>query len=212
MPAKKSPSEKSPKAPLTVPEVPSASIAKAAPNTSIESLSGLKLSESLSASIPEFQKLLKPSDVGEPKAFETAGWKRVTDAQRQQDEVAYKELQNYAANIKDGVNTLNAMAQASVAVTKLGKTLVQYATGIQEIKTEMVNFQIAEAGTRKNQNKLAGIEQEIDHLANINTSQSLDYQADLDQLTANLDRKLKKVEQTKAETQLLYPTIDVIRS
>lgn len=192
-----------------MPEVPSAPIAKVSANASIQSLSGLSLPDTLSATIPDFQKLLKPSDVGDPGTFESVGWKRVTDAKRQQDEVAYKEFQNYAANVKDGVNTLNAMAQASVAVTKLGKTLVQYATGIQDIKTEMVNFQIAEAGTRKNQNKLAGIEQEINHLANINTSQFLDYQADLDQLNANLDRKLKKVEATKAETQLLYPAIDV---
>lgn len=202
------PAKKSSRAPLTVPEVPSAPIAKPSSNASIESLSGLKLPDTLSATIPDFQKLLKPSDVGDPGTFESAGWKRTTDAQRQQDEIAYKELQNYAANVKDGINTLNTMAQSSVAATRLGKTLVQYATGIQDIKSEMVNFQIAEAGTRKNQNKLAGIEQEIDHLANINASQSLDYQADLDQLTANLDRKLRKVEATKAETQLLYPAID----
>lgn len=209
MPAKKSPSGKSSRAPLIALEVPIGSIAKPAQNTSIESLSGLNLPDALSATIPDFQTLLNPSDVANPSSFEAAGWKRVTEAQRKQDEVAYKELQNYAANVKDGINTLNSMAQASVAATKLGKTLVQYATGIQDIKSEMVSFQIAEAGTRKNQNKLAGIEQEIDHLANINTSQSLDYQADLDQLSANLDRKLKKVEATKAETQQLYPAIDV---
>jgi hypothetical protein len=209
MPAKKS-SER--KAPLTVPEVPSASIAKVSVNASVQSLSGLNLPDTLSATIPDFQKLLKPSDVGDPKTFENAGWKRISDAQRQQDEIAYKELQNYAANAKDGINTLNAMAQASTAATKLGKTLVQYATGIQDIKSEMVNFQIAEAGTRKNQAKLAGVEQEIAHLVSVSSSQALDYQADLEQLTANLDRKLKKVEATKMETQQLYPTIDVSRS
>ena len=53
---------------------------------------------------------------------------RVSDPQREQDALAYREQMNAAANLKDSIQVANKYVDAGISATKLGKSLIQYQT------------------------------------------------------------------------------------
>ena len=188
-----------------------------------QSLTGLNLPDRLSANLSNFSSLVNVSDVGTPSSFDAAGWQRVTDSQRVVDERHYRELKNYAHNIKDGVDTLSVMAQAAVAATEFGKTLIRYATGVEGMNTEAVRFQIQQADSEIATAKLAGkaidlhyqndlnrthqtkYSQDIEYRDGINQTNARQYQADLDTLAIRLDGTLRKNEFELLEVEHKYP-------
>ncbi|MBD3885942.1 hypothetical protein IFO70_30000 [Phormidium tenue FACHB-886] len=194
-------------------------------DVTLQRLTGLSFPDALKANLPAFENLLNVADIASPAAFETAGWSRVTDAQRVEDKRAFRELTNYVENVQDGVKAYNLAATVAVATTEVGKNLIRYATGIEGMKTEAVKFQIQQAETSIAGAKLVGKQQDLSHQISLNqldlerdlqlvgfrTSQNSvqlsQYQADLQTLQNKLEATLLKNQADLLDTANKYPQL-----
>ena len=68
---------------------------------------------------------------------------RVSEAQREQDALAYKEQMYAAENLTDSIRVANKYVSAAVEATVLGQTLIKYQTGLEKIRNETVKYQKA---------------------------------------------------------------------
>lgn len=99
------------------------------------------------STVPNFQELANGA-IGTPETgfAPNPALPRVTDAERAEHERIFREQANAADNLKDALKVANKYVEAAVLGTRLGKSLIQYQTGIQEIRTAKVEF--AKAQTR----------------------------------------------------------------
>ncbi|MBD3887057.1 hypothetical protein IFO70_36185 [Phormidium tenue FACHB-886] len=212
--------------PVDAPTVPPSPIVnRQQGDATLQTLTGLNLPDTIQANLPDFQGLMQVVDVGSPSSFDAAGWSRVTDTQRVEDARHYRELKNYAANIRDGVGVLNEMTLAAVAATDFGKNLIRYATGLEGAKTEVVKFQIQQTETAIAGEKLLGKQNDLQHQVELNAvdrtrdsqliqfrtqqnqAQALQYQADLEGLAAKLEATQRKNEADLLDTAHKYPAL-----
>jgi hypothetical protein len=127
-----------------------------------------RLPKALTANIPDFQSFLNVSDVSSPEAFNAAGYKRVTNVQREQDKLAFGEYTNYMNNIADGISVLIAGTQAAIKAAQLGKAQVTYATARESIETEKANLGIQQSKTRQTVHKLTAEQAKEAHILTVN--------------------------------------------
>lgn len=167
------------------------------------------LPETLTVNIPDVQQLVGVSDVASPSSFDAAGWKRVTDEQRAEDEKHYKELQNWGRNLKDGIATVRVGVSAGIEAAKLGQDLVKYATAVEGIKTEGVNLDIQREKTAQAYVKRDKEYATTAHLGALNENQALAYQVELEKLAIQLGGKQAEAQMLAAEVKAKYPVIDV---
>lgn len=128
-----------------------------------------RLPKALTANIPDFQSFLNVSDVSSPEAFSAAGYKRITNVQREQDKLAFGEYTNYMNNVADGISVLIAGTQAAIKAAQLGKAQVTYATARESIETEKAVLGIQQSKTRQTAYKLDAERSKESHILTVNS-------------------------------------------
>ena len=113
--------------------------------------SPLKLPDVVSVELPDFQDFAESAVGFAPNA----ALPRVTDAEREEHALVYREQLNAAENLKDSIKVATAYVSAGVAATKLGRELVRYQIGVEDIRT-------AEVGLERAKTKTAIAKQELE--------------------------------------------------
>jgi hypothetical protein len=155
---------------------------------------------SLPNDVPSSEDIAKIKKFGSPSDIQSAlNWDRVTDQQREADKTHYKELQNYGQNVIDGIKTVTVAVKAATEVTKLGQALIGYAIGVEGIRTQEVNLNIAQEKTAQRNVVLQGEQQKTTHLGQVNQAKQSLYAADLDNISQMLAAKQAKSRLAAAE-------------
>ena len=134
---------------------------------------------------------------------------RVTDEQRERDARTYREQMNAAANLKDSIQVANKYLDAAISATKLGKSLVTYQIGLQDIRTEKVNYQKAVLNTEIAVSERDALTLKLNHQNNLLPHLENEYRHLLTEAQAKADRAQRKAMAYQHETEMRYPTIDV---
>jgi len=134
---------------------------------------------------------------------------RVSDAQREQDALAYREQLNAASNLKDSIGVANRYLDAAISATKLGKSLITYQIGLQDIRTEKVNFQKSTVRTDIAFSELSELNLKLGYQTSALPLLETEYQHKLTEVSSKADLALRKAMAHQHETEMKYPTIDV---
>jgi hypothetical protein len=132
---------------------------------------------------------------------------RVSDQQREADALAYREQINAAENLKDSFKVATAYVSAGVQATKLGKALLQYKVGLQDIRTEMVNLDRAVVRTQISATELQAETLHLNH--NLATLPQLEqeYAGKLLEHKARAERAQLKAQAFIHQTAQLFPEL-----
>ena len=134
---------------------------------------------------------------------------RVSDPQREQDALAYREQMNAAANLKDSIQVANKYVDAGISATKLGKSLIQYQIGLQDIRSEKVNFQKAVVKTEIVLTELAELNLKLGYQNAFLPVLEQDYIHRLTEAQSKAELSQRKAMAHQHEVEMKYPTIDV---
>ncbi|MBD1842605.1 hypothetical protein H6F89_04100 [Cyanobacteria bacterium FACHB-63] len=134
---------------------------------------------------------------------------RITDVQREQDAQAFREQLNAAANLKDSIQVANKYVEAGIAATKLGKTLIQYHVGLQDIRTEKVNYQKATVRTEIAITELNELQLRLGYQNSLVPHLEQEYHGKLLEAQSKADLANRKAMAHQHETAMKYPTLDV---
>lgn len=129
---------------------------------------------------------------------------RVTDSQRVQDEVTYREQLHAAHNLRDSIRVAEAYVSAGVAATKLGRALIQYRVGIQDIRTGEVQLQKAQTKTAIATAELAQLNETLNYQNAVLPHVQQEYAHRLTEAMNKADRARLKAESYLAETDALF--------
>jgi hypothetical protein len=134
---------------------------------------------------------------------------RVSDLQREQDALAYREQMNAAANLKDSIQVANKYVDAAISATKLGKSLITYQIGLQDIRTEKVNFQKSVVRTDLAFTELSELNLKLGYQNVFLPVLEQEYQHKLTEAQSKADLAQRKAMAHQHETEMKYPTIDL---
>lgn len=130
---------------------------------------------------------------------------RITDAQRSEDERAFREMANAAKNLKDSITVASEYVSAGIAATKLGQRLIQYKAGIADIRTALVGLQKSETKTAIAQAELAQLNETLAFQNGLLPQIQAEYQHKLTEAQGRADRARRKAESYLTETENLFP-------
>jgi len=164
-----------------------------------------QLPQNFDIQLPDLQDLTQSAVGFEPNP----NLPRVSDAQREQDALAYREQMNAAANLKDSIQVANKYLDAAIAATKLGKSLVTYQIGLQDIRTEKVRYQSSVLNTQIAMTDRDALGLKLAHNQSVLPVLEQEYQHLLSESQAKADRALRKAQAYAHETEMRFPTIDV---
>lgn len=134
---------------------------------------------------------------------------KVSDVQREQDAQAFREQMNAAANLKDSIQVANKYVEAGITATKLGKALIQYHIGLQDIRTEKVNYQKATVRTEIAMTELNELQLRLGYQNTLVPHLEQEYRGLLLEAQSKADRANRKAMAHQHETEMKYPTFDV---
>lgn len=134
---------------------------------------------------------------------------RVTDQQREEDKRIFKEMGNAADNLKDAIGVSNKYVDAGIAATKLGKSLISYQIGLQDIRTEKVNFQKSVVRTEIAFTELNELNLKLGYQNNLLPHLEEEYRHKLTEARSKADLANRKAMKHEHETESKYPTVDV---
>jgi hypothetical protein len=134
---------------------------------------------------------------------------RVSDSQREQDALAYREQMNAAANLKDSIQVANKYVDAAISATKLGKSLITHQIGLQDLRTEKVNFQKAVVRTDLAFTELSELNLKLGYQNVFLPVLEQEYQHKLTEAQSKADLAQRKAMAHQHETEMKYPTIDL---
>jgi hypothetical protein len=134
---------------------------------------------------------------------------RVSDSQREQDALAYREQMNAAASLKDSIQVANKYVDAAISATKLGKSLITYQIGLQDIRTEKVNFQKSVVRTDLAFTELSELNLKLGYQNVFLPVLEQEYQHKLTEAQSKADLAQRKAMAHQHETEMKYPTIDL---
>ena len=134
---------------------------------------------------------------------------RVSDSQREQDALAYREQMNAASNLKDSIGVANKYVDAGILATKLGKSLITYQIGLQDIRTEKVNFQKSVLRTDLAFTELSELNLKLGYQTAFLPVLEQEYQHKLTEAQSKADLAQRKALAHQFETEMKYPTIDI---
>lgn len=106
---------------------------------------------------------------------------RVTQSDREVHKVIYEEQRHAAANLKDSIDVAIAYVDAAVSATKLGRGVVKYQTGVEQIREAMVNLDSARVKTSIAQQNLVGLQNELTYVTQENVHKLEVFDAKLEQ-------------------------------
>jgi hypothetical protein len=180
----------------------------------VPTASSINLPENLTIKHFDFQGALSIDDIGDPGKFKLS---RVTDEQRQKDQVAYQEMLNYMLNVRDGYKVVTGVINAAAEATKAEQAIIgKYQVGIEGIRESQVRLEIAQQGTEatkvqlnqarekvlQEEEKLEGLKLATEHLGKINKIASERYNTELDQLRFFLEQKQQEVREMREQAAL----------
>lgn len=163
----------------------------------------LQLRENFEIQLPDFQE-----NAGLAVGYEpNNALPRVSDLQRESDALAYREQINAASNLTDSIKVATAYVSAGVQATRLGKALVQYRIGVQDIRTEMVNLDRAVVRTQVSATELQAETLHLNH--NLATLPVLEqeYAHKLQEHVARAERASLKAQAFMHQTAQLFPEL-----
>lgn len=163
------------------------------------------LPQTFELELPEFQEFAQGAIGFSPNP----DLPRVSDEQRKQDELAYREQMNAAANLKDSIQVANKYVEAGISATKLGKSLIQYHTGLQDIRTEKVNYQKATVRTEIAVTELNELQMRLGYQNALVPHLEQEYRGLLLEAQSKADRANRKALTHQHETEMKYPTLNV---
>ena len=134
---------------------------------------------------------------------------RISDSQREQDALTYREQMNAAANLKDSIQVANKYVDAGISATKLGKSLITYQIGLQDIRTEKVNFQKSVLRTDLAFTELSELNLKLGYQNAFLPVLEQEYQHKLTEAQSKADLAQRKAMAHQFETEMKYPTIDL---
>lgn len=168
-------------------------------NTAALDMSALPLNYNVTIPTGIFDSVFSISDPGNPNSFAAAGVKRVTNAQRVQDKVAYEEFDNYLLNVTDGLKVMTTAMGAAIQAAKLGQSAVKYATEREKINGLQWNYKAEQVRTLQAEQAYNGQVIKLNHETQKNMVQAAIYSTQIGSLRADLqkeqhDLKLKRAE------------------
>lgn len=164
----------------------------------------IQLREQLDITLPQFEE-----NAGLAVGYEpNPALPRVSDTQRERDALAYREQVNAANNLSDSFKVATAYVSAGVQATKLGKALVQYRIGVQDVRTEMVNLDRSVVRTQISATELQAETLHLNHnLASLPQLEA-EYAHKLTEHVARADRARLKAQAFMHQTAQLFPATD----
>lgn len=163
------------------------------------------LPQSFEVNLPDLQEFANNAIGFEPNL----DLPRVSDSQRAQDALTYREQMNAAANLKDSIQVANKYVDAGISATKLGKSLITYQIGLQDIRTEKVNFQKSILRTDLAFTELSELNLKLGYQNAFLPVLEQEYQHKLTEAQSKADLAQRKALAHQFETEMKYPTIDI---
>jgi len=163
------------------------------------------LPQSFEVNLPDLQEFANNAIGFEPNP----DLPRVSDSQREQDALAYREQMNAAANLKDSIQVANKYVDAGISATKLGKSLITYQIGLQDIRTEKANFQKSVLRTDLAFTELSELNLKLGYQNAFLPVLEQEYQHKLTEAQSKADLAQRKAMAHQFETEMKYPTIDI---
>ena len=163
------------------------------------------LPQSFEVNLPDLQEFANNAIGFEPNP----DLPRISDSQREQDALAYREQMNAAANLKDSIQVANKYVDAGISATKLGKSLITYQIGLQDIRTEKVNFQKSVLRTDLAFTELSELNLKLGYQNACLPVLEQEYQHELTEAQSKADLAQRKALAHQFETEMKYPTIDI---
>lgn len=134
---------------------------------------------------------------------------RVTDSQREQDALAYREQINAAANLQDSIKVANKYLDAAVTATKLGKSLINYQIGLQDIRTAKIEYTKAVARTDIAVTELDELRLKLGFNQSALPILEQEYRHKLTETQSKAELALRKAQAHQHQVEMQFPTIDV---
>lgn len=134
---------------------------------------------------------------------------RVTDSQREQDALAFREQINAAENLKDSLKVANKYVDAGILATKIGKSLIQYQIGLQDIRSVKVNYQKAVVRTEVAIGELQELNLKLGYQNAFLPLLEQEYSHRLTEAQSKAELAQRKAMAHQFEVEMKYPTIDV---
>jgi len=163
------------------------------------------LPQSFEVNLPDLQEFANNAIGWEPNP----DLPRVSDSQREQDALTYREQMNAAANLKDSIQVANKYVDAGISAAKLGKSLITYQIGLQDIRTEKVNFQKSILRTDLAFTELSELNLKLGYQTAFLPVLEQEYQHKLTEAQSKADLAQRKALAHQFETEMKYPTIDI---
>ncbi|WP_068819338.1 hypothetical protein [Phormidesmis priestleyi] len=163
------------------------------------------LPQSFEVNLPDLQEFANNAIGFEPNP----DLPRISDSQREQDALTYREQMNAAANLKDSIQVANKYVDAGISATKLGKSLITYQIGLQDIRTEKVNFQKSVLRTDLAFTELSELNLKLGYQTAFLPVLEQEYQHKLTEAQSKADLAQRKAMAHQFETEMKYPTIDI---
>jgi len=163
------------------------------------------LPQSFEVNLPDLQEFANGAIGFEPNP----DLPRISDSQREQDALTYREQMNAAANLKDSIQVANKYVDAGISATKLGKSLITYQIGLQDIRTEKVNFQKSVIRTDLAFTELSELNLKLGYQNAFLPVLEQEYQHKLTEAQSKADLAQRKAMTHQFETEMKYPTIDI---
>jgi hypothetical protein len=163
------------------------------------------LPQDFNINLPELQELASNAVGFEPNQ----SLPRVTDVQRERDAIAYHEQNNAALNLKDSLGVASTYLTAAIAATKIGKSLVSYQIGLQDIRTEKVNYQKAGVRTAIASTELQELNLKLEFQNGLLPELERGYQGALKDARVKAETAHRSAEKARFILDTKYPVIDV---
>lgn len=168
----------------------------------------LSLPEGFSLELPDFSHLAQGAiGTAETGFAPNPELPRVTDADREVHAVVFKEQMNAAANLQDSIRVATAYVDAAVEATKLGKSVVRYQTGVEDIRTAQVKLQQAQTKTSIAREQLTGLQHELNYLTSENVHRLDTFNAKLDQWRVRVQGEQLKTTELTHQIETKYAHI-----
>lgn len=160
--------------------------------------------------IPDFQELANGA-IGTPESgfAPNPALPRVSDQDRAEHERIFREQANAVDNLKDALKVANKYVEAAVLGTKLGKSLIQYHTGIQEIRTAKVEFAKAQTRTEIALAEHDQLRLKLGHELAMIPSIEREFANKLREQESKANRALAAAMKHEHDTAMAFPMIDI---
>lgn len=172
-------------------------------STNLAALNMTSLPLTYDPKLPDFSAVFAVTDYGNPDSFAAAGIKRVTNAKREQDKIAYQEHDNYLQNVTDGLKVATTAMGAAIQAAKLGQQSIKYAIAREGMETERWNYRAAQTKTELAEESYNGERIKLQYAKGQNVVNGAVYSTKLASLRLTLQEERHALQSKQAEVAAL---------